>query len=182
MRISEALQFGKSGLQTLQTSILFFYSHLSLLMIALIPSFIRAFQMWSHQSPIWLEIIVELTRVFLVLVMICIISKQSIKNIRDKEFWDGLGKQCSLHVKKNWPYHFTAQVIVFIVLLFGLGNLLIKLIVSASIIPIIEILGIKSYEFTAAYDAYLFFLKNMTVIPLAMVFVIKMCGIRQTNN
>ncbi|MEI3613134.1 hypothetical protein [Pseudogracilibacillus sp. SO30301A] len=182
MKSSEILQFGKSGLKTLLASIVFFYSHLSLILIALIPSLIRAFQMLNDQSPIWLEVIVELTRLLLILVMICMMSKQSIKNIGDKEYWNRLGKQCSLHFKRNWPYHFTAQIIVFIVLLFGLGNLLIKIIVSGSLTPMIEILGFKSFGYKESYNAYLFFLKNMTVIPLAIVFILKMCGIKPTNN
>src|SRR5699024_608046 len=182
MRTSEVLQFGRSGLNTLLASIIFFYSHLTLISIAFIPSFIRAFQMWSHPSSIWLEIIVVLTRVLLVLMMISMMAEQSIKSIRYKKFWDSLGKQCSLHVKKNWPYRFTAQIIVFIVLLFGLGNLLITCIVGGSLIPIIEILDVKSFEYSAAYDAYLFFLKNMTVIPLAIIFILKMCGVKPTDD
>ncbi|MBT2215711.1 hypothetical protein KK120_07740 [Virgibacillus dakarensis] len=182
MVFSEVWRFGKIGLETFLSSILFFYSHLSLVLISLIPSFTRAYQMWNLQSPIWLEVIVELTRVILLLLIISIMSKSNANELRQREFWERLGKSCSIQMKKNWPYGFLAQIIVFVVFLFGLGNLLIRLIVSGSLIPIIEMSGIKSYEYATAYNAYLYFLKNMSVIPLAMVYILKMCGVKTTNN
>ncbi|MBW8347899.1 hypothetical protein K0H71_00390 [Bacillus sp. IITD106] len=182
MVLSDIWRFGKLGLETFLSSLLFFYSYLSLLLISLIPSLIRAYQMFNVQTPVWSEVVVGLTRIFLILLMISILSKNHVIKLGKKEFWDRLAKSCSVQMKKNWPYGFISQIIVFIAILFGLGNLLIELIVRSSLIPIMEILGFKSYDNTAAHNAYLFFLKNMSVIPLAIVFILKMCGVKPTNN
>ncbi|MDY0404493.1 hypothetical protein P5G51_002885 [Virgibacillus sp. 179-BFC.A HS] len=182
MVLSEIWRFCKLGLETFLSSLLFFYSHLSLLLISLIPSVIRAYQMFNSQTPVWSEVVVGLTRIFLILLMISILTKNHVIKLGKKGFWDRLVKSCSVQMKKNWPYGFMSQFIVFIAILFGLGNLLIALIVRSSLIPVIEILGFKSYDYTAAHNAYLFFLKNMSVIPLAIVFILKMCGVKPTNN
>lgn len=181
MRISEVLRFGKIGLVTFQSSVLFFYSHLSLLFISLVPALSRAFQMWMPESPIWLELIVGLTRVFLFLLMISIMTKSSFSELKKRKFWNKLIHSCSTYFNKNWPYGFISQIIVFIVLLYGLGNLIIILI-SGLLTPVIELLGIKPYDPTATYDACVYFLKNMSVIPIALVYVLKMCGVKPTKN
>ncbi|ARA98188.1 MULTISPECIES: hypothetical protein [Geobacillus] len=181
MRISDVLKYGKIGLETFGASILFFYSHLSLLLISLVPSLSRAFQMLMDESPIWLEVIVTLTRVFLFLMMISLMSKSNLNELKEKQFWDKLMQSCSTYFNKNWPYGFISQMIVFIVLLTGLGNLLIILI-SGLFTSTLEWLDIKPAEPTAAYDACVYFLKNMSVIPLALVYVLKMCGVKPTDN
>ncbi|PWA08416.1 hypothetical protein DCC39_14820 [Pueribacillus theae] len=182
MGVSHILHLGKSGLETLLSSIIFFYSHFSLLLVALIPSFIRAYQMWNHlQTPILFEVLVELTRVILFILMFCLMSKSNVKGLKQREFWNGLGQSCALHMKKNWPSVFIAQIIVFIVILYGLGNLLLSTIVTGALIPITDMLNFKSFEHTAAYNAYLYFLKNMSVIPLALVYTLKMFGVRPSH-
>lgn len=51
--------FIKPGLQlqlnTFQSSVIFFYSHISLIIISLIPSSIRSVQMWRHLTTPFLD-------------------------------------------------------------------------------------------------------------------------------
>ncbi|PWU69840.1 MULTISPECIES: hypothetical protein [Gracilibacillus] len=182
MELSTIWRYGKTGLKTFLLSLQFFYSHLSLLSLSLIPALFRTYQMWNDQTPIWLEIIVELTRVVLILLMIRLMSKSSFRRLRQRSFWDNLVEICTIQVKRNWPYRFIAQIIVFVVLLFGLGNFLISLIVNQTLDPLMGMIGLQAYEYSHAHDAYLFFLKNMSVIPLAMVYILKMCGVKPIRS
>ncbi|MFD0868019.1 hypothetical protein [Paenibacillus residui] len=185
MGFSDLMRYGKYGLHTLFSSVLFFYRHLSLLILALIPSCIRAYQMWNQlQVPMVFEILVELTRIVLFLLMLCLMTTGNLTSLWRKRFWQRLGDSCSLHLKKNWPCFFLAQIVIFLVFLYGLGNLAIIVIENLSLTPILDILDINSVEHSAqsAYNAYLFFLKNMSVIPLAMVYILIMLGVGPTNH
>jgi len=42
---------------------------------------------------------------------------------------------------------------------------------------VMPVLGISTYEYVSAYAALLFFLKNMSVIPLSMAYIAKMLGV-----
>lgn len=185
MGFSDLLRYGNYGLNTLFSSVLFFYRHISLLIIALIPSCIRAYQMWNQlQVPMLFEVLVELTRIILFLLMVCLMTKENLTSFWYKNFWQRFGNSCSLHLKKNWPYFFLAEIVIFLVFLYGLGNLVIIVIVNLSLTPILDILEINSVEHSAesAHNAYLFFLKNMSVIPLAMVYILKMLGVKPINH
>lgn len=177
MKTNRVWAASKVGLETLLLSIQFFYGHLTLIIISLVPSLIRAFQMWNIDTSIWLEVIVELIRVALFLLMISLMTKNSIGVLRKKSFWLELSNRCSIQFKKTWPYVFVAQIIVFIVFLYGVGNLLIILI-SEIFIPSIGMLGVHPPNPTAAYNSCVYFLKNMSIIPIAFVFILKMCGVK----
>ncbi|RIW31619.1 hypothetical protein D3H55_15105 [Bacillus salacetis] len=182
MRNTEFWNFGKFGLKTFLLSILFFYGHLSLIVTSLIPSLIRAYQMWNPQAPLGLEIIVEFTRVVLLLMMISILSKVSARKLLKRDFWKNIVRKYSHRMKKNWPYVFAAQIIVFFLFVYGLGNFLIYFIVNVSIFPLMGMLDLNSNDYSAAYNAYVYFLKNMSVIPLTIVFILKMGGIKSSNR
>jgi len=91
MNTTELLRYGKTGLNTLVDSITFFYRHVSLLIISLIPASIRLYQMWNElKTPFWLEVIVEIARLFLCLVMIAYLTNANWQPMRKKRFWKQL--------------------------------------------------------------------------------------------
>lgn len=185
MNFSSLWRYGKYGMDTLLSSICFFYSHVTLLLISLIPSCIRAFQMWNHlQVPILFEVIVESARIILFLFMICLMSKAKIKSLLEKDFWQRLRDSCSMHLQKNWPLVFIAQIVIFVLFLYGLGNLMINTIVNSSLSTILDMLKINSVEHAAdsAHNAYLYFLKNMSIIPISLVYMLNMFGVKQTKE
>lgn len=171
-----------AGVNTFLSSVVFFYSHATLVLISLIPSLFRSFQMWhSLDTPVWMEIVVELTRIVLFLLIIVRLSEIKVHELFQKETWNRLGNIRSIRMEQNWPHIFIAQLIVFIVILYGLMNLLIHLVVNISLSTLTDSFDIqKKYE--AVYNTCLFFLKNMSVIPLSMVYILKMCGIGPIGN
>ncbi|MCM3718090.1 hypothetical protein [Fictibacillus phosphorivorans] len=100
--------------------------------------------------------------------------------LRNKLFWEKLTHSWSIHFTKNWPYGVVAQIIVFIVILFGLGNVVIMLI-SLLFLSILEWMGIQPSDPSALYDACVYFLKNMSVIPLSLVYMLNIFGLRRSN-
>lgn len=48
--------------------------------------------------------------------------------------------------------------------------------------PTLELMGIQPVDSDAAYNASVYFLKNMSVIPLAIVYILVMCGAKSTKN
>ncbi|WP_251283885.1 hypothetical protein [Cytobacillus sp. AMY 15.2] len=136
--------------------------------------------MWTSDTHFWLEGIVGITRAFLFLLIISIMTGANIRELQHKSFWEKLANSCSNTFNKNWPYGFIAQITAFIVLLYGLGNGII-IIISALFIPFITWMGISPQDPNAAYNACVYFLKNLSVIPLAMVYILNICGVRSTN-
>lgn len=181
MEFSEVLRYGKVGLNSLRSSIKFFYSHLSLVLLSLVPSFTRAFQMWNETTPFWSEAIVGLARVLLAIFIVSFASKISIKAMLDKKKWESFITICTQRFNKNWPKGFLAQIIVFIVFLYGLGNLLI-IFLSSLIVPTLNLVGVEVQNTSTFYNASVYFLKNISIIPLTIVFVLILCGAKLTKN
>ena len=179
--ISKVWLSRKVGFETLRSSIQFFYSHILLIVVSLIPSIIRAIQMLNSDAPIWLDGIVWVTRCFFFLLVISVLARFRIKELRNKEVWDKISNSCSVQLKRTWPYGFSAQLIVFFIFLYGIGNLLIMLM-SWLFISTLETMGIQVADFNAIYNASLYFLKNMTVIPLTFVYILNMIGFRSSNQ
>lgn len=178
MVLSEIWHNRKVGVETLLNSIKFFYSHLTLLLVSLIPSTIRAIQMLHEDTPVLLEGVVFITRIFLFIIIIIIMTKSNLHELRNKSFWDKITNSSANEFKKNWPYGFLAQIIVFVVFLFGIGNLLIVLFSHL----FVEIISFPSFDTDAVYNASVYFLKNMSVIPLTMVYIIYICGLKPNKK
>ncbi|GFZ88560.1 hypothetical protein GCM10010978_30160 [Compostibacillus humi] len=181
MRLTEANHFVKIGLETFLTSIHFFYSRGSLVLLSLIPSFTRALQMWYSETPLWSEAIVGAARVILFFLIVTLLTKSSFHTLIDKGFWNKLLQKCSKQLEKNWPQGVISQIVVFIVLLYGAGNVLI-LLVSTLFFSAMDSIGINLADAAAAKDTFIFLLKNMSVIPLAIVFILKMLGVKPMKD
>ena len=93
-----------------------------------------------------------------------------------------MGQKSSAVLQESWPWGFIAQFLVFLVVLYGIMNWIILFFVGATLDSIIKILAIGEYDPEAARNAYLFFLKNMSVIPFSMVYMLKMFGIAPLAN
>lgn len=158
---------------------MFFYRHLSLVALSLIPSTFRLMQMWSSlQTPMWMELVVASTRVLLFLLMLSLMAGTDLRALFRQDFWDSCGKRIARHLERSWPHPIIAQIVVFVVLMYGLMNLLIEFVLNLGAVPwTMSLLGIESYEHEAAYNAILFFIKNMSIIPLSMVYILRMCGV-----
>ena len=183
VRLKHMIHWGKMAWRTLTSSLTFFYGHLSLVALSLVPSSFRAYQMWHHlDTPFWMEVAVELTRVVLFLMMIAFLADRRIHHLKQKEFWIKLGQKSSTVLQESWPWVFIAQILVFLVVLYGIMNWIILFFVGVTFDSIIKILAIGEYDPEAARNAYLFFLKNMSVIPLSMVYMLKMFGIAPLAN
>ena len=174
---------GIAGIQTFMSSIAFFYRHPSLILLSLVPSSLRFYQMWNHlQTPAWMEVAVLAARLLLFLLMIALMLNRPLREFSRKDFWSEFGERCSVQFNRDWPGVFIAQLAVFIVLLYGLMNLLLQWATRLLLDPVIQLPGLQTEDRSAAHDALLFFLKNMSVIPLSMVYVLHMAGLRPRPN
>lgn len=175
MGFAEVWRFSKIGLETCFTATKFFYSHFSLLFVSFISASIRAFQMLYEDAPFSLEGVVVLARCFLFILIISKLTGVKINKLKNKDLWDKLGKTWAVQFNKNWPYGFLSQIIVFLALLFGLGNLIITLL-SRLFVTTLEFMDFPINDLDGAYHASVYFLKNMSVIPLTIVYMLYVCG------
>jgi len=115
----------------------FFYTHAGFVVLSLVPASFRAVQMWRElNTPMWMEIVVELSRVVLL-----------------------------------------AQIAGFLLLVYGLMNGLIAVIVNEGTVRMAaEMAGFGHDKREAASNAVVYFLKNMSVIPMTMVYLARMIG------
>ncbi|WP_228409487.1 hypothetical protein [Radiobacillus deserti] len=131
-------------------------------------------------TPLILELVVESTRIIMFVLMVPLLEKREYAVIKQKTFWDELLASASLKLKNNFPHIFIAQLVIYILILAVLGNVLIRILVNSSFLYIIELFSLDGYAESAVYHAYLYFLKNISIIPLTMVFVLKVIGVGQS--
>ena len=80
----------------------FFYRHLSLVALSLIPSVLRAIQMWNElHTPFWMEIAVALSRVFLFALILAKMADTNLGAVFRKVFWDSWNNSLTAQIKKT---------------------------------------------------------------------------------
>lgn len=181
------MQFKKwitAGLGLHYSVFVFFYSHLSLVILSLIPATFRFVQMWHEsRTPIWMEGAVEGTRVVIFLLMIAFLEKTEITSLFKKDFWEKWNQQFTEHFERNWPRTIVPQIVAFIIVMYLLMNTLIEFFLSLGTVPgVMSLLGIEHYDSEVAYTAVLFFVKNMTIIPMSMVYILRLCGFGSSSD
>ncbi len=157
----------------------FFYRHLSFIILSLLPSLFRVVQSWNQfQTPIWMEVFVEFSRVVLFFFIIAFMMNGSIQHLSQKEFWKSVQKHFEWNIRQNWPHVIIGQILIFIICLYGLMNLLFELLLNETTVQMIMILlQIEEYDQHLARESLLFFVKNMSIIPMSMVYILRMLGI-----
>src|SRR5690606_19361578 len=143
-----------------------------------IPSTFRYIQMWNDlHTPMWMEIAVESTRVVLFLLIFARMSKSAFKDVFKSSLWSRWQYSLKVELERNWPWTFLAQIAVFIIGLYVLMNSLIEWLLNPAFVKAaMSIFGAAHYDYDRIYVAALFFLKNMSVIPLSMVYILRMFG------
>jgi hypothetical protein len=167
-----------SGVRLFFWSIGFFYRHLSLVLLSLIPSTFRFIQMWNGlNTPLWMEIAVESTRVALFLLILALMHRSGFRDVFDSKLWQRWQRSLKRELERNWPVTFLAQIAVFIIGLYVLMNTTLEWLLNPTFMKVyMALLGMKAYDYDQVYTAALFFLKNMSVIPLSMVYILRMLG------
>ena len=177
MPVNAWIYWLSKGFRTFVRTLVFFYSHPLLIVISLIPSVFRAIQILQEmQTPIWMEIGVESSRFLLFVLMLVLLEKTGFHSLNRSEFWERLQKTSAAHTQKNWPKLLIAEIVVFIILMYGLMNGLIELAVNTVLLPMsVSILQVS--ETQALHDAWVFFLKNLSVIPMSMAYMLRVLGV-----
>lgn len=162
----------------------FFYRHLSLVILSLVPSLFRVMQSWNQfQTPIWMEVMVEISRVVLFFLMIAIMMNRSVKDLFQRKFWESVQKNFDITIRHHWPHVIIFQILIFIICLYWLMNSLFEFLLNKATVQIImSLIHIEEYDDLTARDSLLFFLKNMSIIPMSMVYLLRMFGIGKMNH
>ena len=167
-----------NGVQLLFWSIAFFYRHLSLVLLSLIPSTFRFFQMWHDlNTPMWMEIVVESTRVVLFFLILALMHRSGFRDVFNAALWQRWQRGLKIELERNWPLTFLAQIAFFIIGLYVFMNSTLEWLLNPTFMKgYMRLLGVETYDYDQVYTAALFFLKNMSVIPLSMVYILRMLG------
>lgn len=173
--------WSKVGLRTMSTSMRFFYGHTTLIIISLVPSLSRAMQMLYFHHSILLELIVTVTRIALFLFIISYMTKTPLAKLTNGDFWAKLLQTSSKRFEHYWPYGTIVQLIVFVVFLFGVANGLIYIFSHLFIYTIQQMYG-GNIPLDALHNASVYFLKNMSVIPLSLVYIAMMFGVKDVHR
>lgn len=165
-------------------SIAFFYRHPGLLLLSLIPSTFRFIQMWNDlNTPLWMEIVVESTRVVLFLLILARMHRSGIRDVFNSALWQRWQRSLRIELERNWPATFLARVAVFIAGLYVCMNTALEWLLNPAFMKgYMRLFGVETYDYDQVYTAALFFLKNMSVIPLSMVYILRMLGAGVNNR
>jgi len=167
------------GIRLFVWCISFFYRHPDLILLSLIPSTFRFIQMWNDlQTPIWMEAVVEFSRVVLFFLVIARMSCSEFKAVFNQALWRRWNHSLKIELERNWPFTFTAQIAVFVIGLYWLMNSAIEWLLNPVFVAgFMAAFGVETYHYDQIFTAALFFLKNMTVIPLSIVYILRMLGV-----
>ncbi|REJ12820.1 MAG: hypothetical protein C6W59_12510 [Paenibacillaceae bacterium] len=156
----------------------FFYTHAGFVVLSLVPASFRAVQMWRElNTPMRMEIVVELSRVVLLALILARLEKLPVRLLLRKAFWNDFRTRCAAYLGRNWPHVLLAQIAGFLLLVYGLMNGLIAVIVNEGTVRMAaEMAGFGHDKREAASNAMVYFLKNMSVIPMTMVYLARMIG------
>jgi len=171
MSLSDQLQLA-AGLLVWSTG--FYFFHLVLIAISIIPSAIRVAQMLNRRyltSPA-LEAIAGLSRVVLVFAIISVGAHVSSEALFSGQALTVLWYNAFMFATEHWEA-IIVQVILFS-LLFGLLNLLIRRAVTrmAATAYVQRRIG-ESGDTSAIQDAVLFLIKNAVIIPVSLVYMLR---------
>lgn len=167
-----------AGIRLFFWSIQFFYRHPSLILLSLIPSTVRFIQMWNDlRTPFWMEIVVESTRVVLFFLIFALMSKSALRDVFGKEVWRRWNYSLKIELERNWPVVFLAQTAVFLIGFYWLMNSTLEWLLNPTFVNwLASIVGAASFDYDQFFTSALFFLKNISVIPLSIVYILRMLG------
>lgn len=179
--VSIWLQFGqlaREGARLIFGAFSFFYRHPVLVVLSLIPSTFRVVQrVQDFDAAFWMEAVVEGTRVLLFVLIIARLERVGVLRLTQKEFWAGYNLRFTSCMSRNWPRVTIAQIVAFIVIMYALMNMLLQWIVNEHTVAAVEdLIGARWGDRTVIVESVMFFLKNMSIIPLSIVCVARMCG------
>ena len=184
MIIHQLRQGLMEGIRLFFWTFAFFYRHLSLVILSLIPTSFRVMQSW-HQfdTPIWMEVVVEFSRVVLFFLIIAIMLNARIKQLFQKELWQTIKKQVQNYMRQSWPYITIGQILIFIICMYGLMNFLFEFLINKESVQIImNAISIDNYDEKIAHDTIIFFIKNLSIIPMSLVYILRMLGIGKNQS
>lgn len=167
------------GLRLFFWCIFFFYRHPSLVLLSLIPSTFRFIQMWNDlHTSIWMEVIVEFSRVVLFFLVIARMSESKFQAVFKQALWKRWNHSLKIELERNWPFTFLAQIFVFVIGLYGFLNSMIEWLLNPVFVTwLMAAFGVETFHYDQIFTAALFFLKNMSVIPLSIVYILRMLGL-----
>lgn len=153
-----------------------YFTHLSLVAISLIPAVGRSFQMWGT-APGWVELVVELPRLLLILLMIRFLTQATLRHLSS---WKSIGRKMKEHIKTKWV-EIIAQLIVILAVFFLINTAISWIWSENHVGMILDALQIQ-HDVPAAVNTFIFFTKNMTVIPIATICYLQLLGIKNDRQ
>lgn len=175
---SSLARWAREGIGLFLWTFAFFYGHLVFVFLSLIPSSFRVLQsLGGFQTPVWMEVVVEASRLVLFMLIIARMERVGIRQLFEKTFWKDYNQRFTVHIKPHWPQLLIAQLVAFVLLMYALMNALFGWIVNERTVGILmERANIDGYSVETITASLLFFVKNMSNIPMSMVYVARMVG------
>jgi hypothetical protein len=135
--------------------------------------------MWNNlHTPIWMEVIVESSRVVLFFLVIARMSESNFQDVFKQALWKRWNHSLKIELERNWPFTFMAQILVFVIGLYWLMNSMIEWLLNPAFVTwFMAVFGVETFRYDQIFTASLFFLKNMSVIPLSIVYILRMLGV-----
>ncbi|CAM3906838.1 MULTISPECIES: hypothetical protein [Paenibacillus] len=144
-----------SGPQLLMRVIVFYAAHVQLIVLSVVPSSVRAYQIHYQYNPLIFEIIVEASRLLMVLLAVYFgnMSPGKIYRVQTwKSLFQKLISRTSSMKNSDWIQAVVSYMLLMAII--GLFNLIIGSFITSS--------------------ALVYFIKNITVIPITLLSVLKL--------
>jgi hypothetical protein len=164
-------------LKLLSWSAAFYFTHFILIAISIVPAAIRAVQMLHNKylSSNALEAVAGIARLVLIFAIIGVGVKAGLAGVLSGQALTESIYQSFRYARVNWP-SIILQVLLF-ALLFGLINLLIAYVVKrVSTAKLSQSPEAGSSRKTSVGNAVLFVIKNTLVIPIGMIYLLRVVG------
>ncbi|MDL5352441.1 hypothetical protein [Microbacterium sp. zg-YB36] len=143
-----------------------------LVAIAVIPASLRTVQLFTRDDNGWLEIVVELLRVVLVVAMIIVGRKWSVRDVFGGARWAEVGRDVAHAWRGGWTaILLQLTVLTALILVFNVG--FESVMTTDNVATFLTALDLNPVHAGRTNDAVIFAVKNIVVIPVYLVAMLR---------
>lgn len=150
----------------------FYCSHALLPLLATLPALLRSYQLYSRSFAPALEVVVALARVAVFLAIVAVGRGISLGSTVSRATWEGIVEEVAASSQGRWGV-IAAQVATVLTLVLLFNRVTEQAVSAPAVAALLEERGLDPAGAPRARDAALFAVKNILVIPLWVICLLR---------
>jgi hypothetical protein len=144
--------------------------------IAVVPTTLRAYQLYSRNFSIAIEVVVELVRVGLFLAIVAVGRQIPLGSLMSGKTWEAMARDVAPSPKTDWgAVLLRLAAVLLVVMLFNRTTE--RALSPSAVATVLDRTGMETAKAPETRDAILFVVKNFVVIPLWVICIFRVLGV-----